>query len=49
VAFRRRTARRRARAEIYLGDGSRISLAEGRPGADRLLAHARELLATARR
>jgi hypothetical protein len=49
VAFRRRTARRRARAEIYLADGSRISLAEGRPGADRLLAHARELLATARR
>jgi hypothetical protein len=49
VAFRRRAARRRARIELFLADGSLITLVEGQPGADRLLAHARELLATARR
>jgi hypothetical protein len=48
VVFRRRAARRRERAELYLADGSLISLGEGHPGADPLLRHARELLATAR-
>ncbi len=48
VALRRRVARRRDRAELYLADGTLVSLAEGQPGADRLLQHARELLATAR-
>jgi len=48
VAFRRRSARRRARIEVYLADGSLISLVEGQPGTDRLLAHAQEFLATSR-
>jgi hypothetical protein len=48
VAFRRRSASRRARIEVYLADGSLISLVEGQPGTDRLLAHARELLAASR-
>jgi hypothetical protein len=48
VAFRRRSARRRARIEVYLADGSLISLVEGQPDTDRLLAHARELLAASR-
>jgi xanthine/CO dehydrogenase XdhC/CoxF family maturation factor len=48
IVFRRRAARRRERAEIYLADGSLVSLVEGQPGADRLLQHARELLAAAR-
>jgi hypothetical protein len=48
VVYRRRAARRRERAELYFGDGSMVSLAEGAPGADRLLSHARELLSAAR-
>ena len=48
IVFRRRSVRRRARAELYLADGSLVSLAEGQPGAERLLEHARALLATAR-
>jgi hypothetical protein len=48
VVFRRRAARRRERAELYLADGSLISLAEGHPQAGPLLQHARELLAAAR-
>jgi hypothetical protein len=48
VALRRRAARRRDRAELYLADGTLVSLTQGQPGADRLLQHARELLATAR-
>jgi hypothetical protein len=48
LAFRRRSARRRARIEVYLADGSLISLVEGQPGTDRLLGHARELLSAAR-
>jgi hypothetical protein len=48
VLFRRRAARRRERVELYYGDGSMVSLSEGAPGAERLLAHARELLSTAR-
>ena len=48
VVFRRRAARRRERAELYLADGTLVSLVDGQPGAERLLQHARELLATAR-
>ena len=48
LVFRRRAARRRERAELYLADGTLVSLVDGQPGADRLLEHARELLATAR-
>ena len=48
VVLRRRAARRRERAELYLADGTLVSLVDGQPGADRLLQHARELLATAR-
>jgi len=46
--FRSRAARRRERIELYFRDGSMVSLAAGQPGADRLLAHARELLAATR-
>jgi hypothetical protein len=48
VLFRRRAVRRRERAEIYLADGKLITLTDGQPDAERLLQHARELLATAR-
>jgi len=48
VVYRRRASRRRERVDLYFGDGSMVSLAEGSPGADRLLTHARELLSTAR-
>jgi hypothetical protein len=48
VLYRRRAARRRERVELYFGDGSMVSLTEGSPEADRLLVHARELLAAAR-
>jgi hypothetical protein len=48
VALRRRATRRRDRAELYFAEGTPVSLTEGQPGADRLLQHARELLATAR-
>ena len=48
VLYRRRAARRRERVELYFGDGSMVSLTQGSPDADRLLGHARELLAIAR-
>jgi hypothetical protein len=48
VLYRRRAARRRERVELYFADGSMVSLTEGRQDAERLLGHARELLATAR-
>jgi hypothetical protein len=48
VLYRRRAARRRERVELYFGDGSMVSLTQGSAEADRLLGHARELLATAR-
>ena len=48
IALGRRASRRRERVELYFGDGSMVSLADGSPGADRLLALARELLSTAR-
>ena len=48
LLFRRRLARRRERVDVYFGDGSMVSLAEGSPGAERILAHARQLLSVAR-
>lgn len=48
LALRRRAARRRDRVELYFADGTPVLLTEGQPGADRLLRHARELLAIAR-
>jgi len=48
IVFRRRAARRRERAELYLADGSLLSLVDGEPGAERVLLHAREVLTTAR-
>jgi len=47
VLYRRRAARRRERVQLYFGD-SMVSLTEGSPEAERLLAHARKLLAAAR-
>jgi hypothetical protein len=48
VLYRRRAARRRERVELYFADGSMISLTQGSTEAERLLGHARRLLATAR-
>jgi hypothetical protein len=48
VVLGRRAARRREHAELYLGDGSLVMLSAGSPAAERVLAHARELLAAAR-
>ena len=48
VLYRRRAARRRERVELYFADGSMVSLTERQADAERLLGHARELLATAR-
>ena len=48
IVFRRRAARRRDRAEVYLADGSLLSLVDGQPAAERMLLHAREILTTAR-
>jgi hypothetical protein len=48
ILLRRRAARRRDRAEVYLADGSLVSLVEGQPGAERMLVHAHEVLTTAR-
>jgi hypothetical protein len=42
--YRRRTARRRERVDLYFADGSMVSLQEGSPDATRLLAIAHELL-----
>jgi hypothetical protein len=42
--YRRRTARRRERVDVYYDDGSMVSLPEGSPGAERLLPIAHEIL-----
>ena len=49
VAFRRSFARRRDRVDVYFGDGSMVSLAEGSPEIDRLIPIARKALAAAQR
>jgi hypothetical protein len=48
VLLRRRAARRRDRAELYFADGSLVTLTQGSPEGDRILALARDLLAAAR-
>ena len=48
VYVRRRSARRRERVDLYYGDGSMVSIPEGAPGAERLLAAAHDVLAAAR-
>jgi class 3 adenylate cyclase len=49
VVYRRSFARRRDRVDIYFGDGSMVSFAEGSPEADKLIPVAREALAAAHR
>ena len=46
AAWRRRSAGR-ARADLYFGDGSMVSLAAGDEDADRLVAVARDLVGAA--
>ena len=41
VLYRRRAARRLERVDLYAEDGSMLSLADGSPDAERLLAIAR--------
>jgi hypothetical protein len=48
VFLRRRASRRRERAELYFADGSLVTLTQGSVEPDRLLAHARDVLAAAR-
>lgn len=48
VLYRRSAGRRRDRVDVYFGDGSMVSLAEGAPEADSLLEVAREALRAAR-
>jgi hypothetical protein len=45
VLVRRRAARRRERVDLYAEDGSMVSLADGSPDAERLLAIARGVFA----
>jgi hypothetical protein len=47
AVFLRRRGRSRDRVELYFDDGSLVTIAQGTPGADSLLLHARELLAAA--
>jgi hypothetical protein len=44
VLYRRRSARRLERVELYAEDGSMMSVADGSPEAERLLGLARDLL-----
>ncbi|HTO26648.1 MAG TPA: hypothetical protein VMJ49_12140 [Gaiellaceae bacterium] len=47
--YRRSSARRRDRLDVYFADGSMVSFVEGSPEAERLLPLARQALAAARR
>jgi hypothetical protein len=49
VLYRRSTARRRERVDVYFADGSMVTYADGSVEADELLPVARELLSAARR
>jgi hypothetical protein len=49
VFLRRRASRRRERTELYFADGSLVTLTQGSPEPDGLLAHARNVLAAGRR
>jgi hypothetical protein len=48
AAFIRRQAAHRERADLYFEDGSMLSLADGSPGAERLLPIARQIIGQAR-
>jgi hypothetical protein len=48
VFVRRRIYGRRERLELFFDDGVPVTLTQGTPEAERLLVHARELLAAAR-
>ena len=48
AVFLRRRAQSRDRVELYFDDGSLVTVGQGEPEAERLLAPARELLAAAR-
>jgi hypothetical protein len=44
VLYRRRSARRLERAELYASDGSMVSLPEGSPELERVLGLTRDVL-----
>jgi hypothetical protein len=46
--YRRAAAGKRERVDLYFDDGSMVSLADGSPGAERLLPVARAILGSAR-
>jgi hypothetical protein len=48
VFVRRRISGRRERVELFFDDGVPVTLTQGTPEAERVLVHARELLAAAR-
>ena len=48
VLVRRRAARKVERIDLYAEDGSMLSLANGSPGAERLLPLARRIIGEAR-
>ena len=48
VLIRRRISGRRERVELFFDDGVPVALTQGTPEAERILAHARELLSAAR-
>jgi hypothetical protein len=48
IAFRRRSARRRDRVDVYFEDGSMVSLTDGAPEASTVLPLARRVLETTR-
>ena len=48
VAWRRRSARRRDRVDVYFEDGSMVSLSDGSPDAATVLPLARRIIETAR-
>jgi hypothetical protein len=48
IFYRRRTARRRERVDVYFEDGSMISLSQGSPEAAAVLPLARRILDAAR-
>jgi hypothetical protein len=45
--FRRGASKRRERVDLYYADGSMVSLSDGSPDAERLLALGRDALRTA--
>ena len=48
VLYRRSTARRRDRVDVYFDDGSMVSFVDGSPEAEKLLPIARDVLSAAR-